>query len=122
MEIDHTTDAVRPRWRKQLIPNIVDHLAEVEPDKLYAEYPISTASYDEGYRKITYAAFANAINGVAWWLQETLGPGRHSEALAYIGPNDLRYPALILGAIKAGYMVCRPCHNHKLQASEAHRL
>lgn len=91
----------------ELVPNIVDHLSEVRPTALYAEYPVSTLSYAEGYRKITYGDFANAINGVAWWLHETLGPGKDSEmlVLAYIGPNDLKYPALILGAVKAGYMV-----------------
>ena len=72
---------------------------------LYAEYPVSTLSYEEGYRRITYRNFANVINGIAWWLQDTLGPGQDFEALAYIGPNDLRYPALILGAAKAGYTV-----------------
>ena len=95
------------RQTGDLVPNIVDHRAKDEPDMLYAEYPVSTLSYEEGYRKITYRDFANAINGIAWWLQEVLGPGQDFEALAYIGPNDLRYPALILGAAKAGYTVYR---------------
>ena len=90
-----------------LVPNIVDQRAKYEPDMLYAEYPVSTLSYEEGYRRITYRDLANVINGIAWWLQDTLGPGQNFEALAYIGPNDLRYPALILGAAKAGYTVCQ---------------
>ena len=88
-----------------LIPDVVDQRARNEPESLYAEYPISATSYQEGYRKITYRDFANAINGVAWWLHKTLGPGKDCEPLAYIGPNDLRYPALVLGAVKAGYAV-----------------
>lgn len=92
-----------------LVPNIVDQWAQDEPERLYAEYPVSTLSYEEGYRKITYADFANAVNGVAWWLHNTLGPGRDFQTLAYIGPNDLRYPALILGAAKAGYIVKSLC-------------
>lgn len=44
------------------------------------------------------------MNGVAWWLQNSLGPGNF-ETLAYIGPDDIRIPALIVGAIKAGYVV-----------------
>jgi len=88
-----------------LVPNIVDQRAQTEPEALYAEYPVSTLSYEEGYRKITYGGFANAINGAAWWLHKNLGPGKDFETLAYIGPNDLRYPALILGAVKAGYTV-----------------
>lgn len=94
-----------PRLTGDLVPNIVDRRARDHPDMLYAEYPVSTLSYDQGYRRITYGDFANAINGLASWLQENLGPGQDFEALAYIGPNDLRYPALILAAAKAGYTV-----------------
>ncbi|PQE13474.1 NRPS-like enzyme protein [Rutstroemia sp. NJR-2017a WRK4] len=89
----------------ELTPQIVDRLARTTPDALYAEYPNSPQTYAEGYRKITYRDFANAVNGLAWWLRESLGPGDGSQVLAYIGPNDLRYPALILGAVKAGYVI-----------------
>ncbi|KAL3444616.1 acetyl-CoA synthetase-like protein [Aspergillus insuetus] len=88
--------------RTQLFPHIVDHYAAVKPDSIYAEYPVSPTSYEDGYRPITFKAFANAINGIAHWLVDQLGPG-NSEILAYMGPNDLRYPALVLGAVKAGY-------------------
>ncbi|KAF9892148.1 hypothetical protein FE257_002554 [Aspergillus nanangensis] len=88
--------------RTQLIPHVVDHYAQVKPNAIYAEYPVSPTSYADGYRPVTFRAFANAINGISWWLTETLGPGS-GEILAYVGPNDLRYPALVLGAIKAGY-------------------
>ena len=88
-----------------LIPNIVDQLAQNEPYRLYAECPISAVSYEDGYRKISYSDFANAINGMAWWLYNTLGPRSDIEVLAYIGPNDLRYPALVLSAVKAGFVV-----------------
>ncbi|KAI9927529.1 hypothetical protein MW887_003147 [Aspergillus wentii] len=88
--------------RVQLIPHIIDHYAQVRPDAVYAEYPVSPTSFDNGYRPITFKALANAVNGIAWWLKETLGQG-NGEVLAYVGGNDLRYPALVLGAIKAGY-------------------
>ncbi|PYH65836.1 acetyl-CoA synthetase-like protein [Aspergillus vadensis CBS 113365] len=88
--------------RSELLPNIFDHYAQFKPDAIYAEYPVNPMTYEEGYRPITYKALANAINGVAGWLTKTLGPGT-GETLAYLGPNDLRYPALVLGAVKAGY-------------------
>ena len=87
------------------VPNLVDKRAELTPDAIYSEYPVSTSSYDEGYRQITYKDFANAINGAARWLVDTLGPGKDFETLAYIGPNDVRHPSLILAAVKAGYKV-----------------
>lgn len=91
--------------RNETLTNIVDYRAKKTPQALYAEFPVSATSYDAGYRKINYAQIANAINGVAWWLNKTLGPGKDFETLAYIGPNDMRYNVLILGAVKAGYKV-----------------
>lgn len=92
-------------WYNELVPNIVDRVASIRPDALYALYPNSSSTYQQGYRTISYDDFANAINGMAWWLHNTLGPSTESEVLAYIGPNDVRYPALVLGAVKAGYVV-----------------
>jgi acyl-coenzyme A synthetase/AMP-(fatty) acid ligase len=73
------------------------------PRALYAEFPISSTSYKAGYRKITYCDLANAVNGVARWLEKMLGEEKNFETLAYVGPNDMRYNVMILGAVKAGY-------------------
>jgi len=89
----------------QLLNHIVDCVASSRPQTLYAEFPVSRTSYDEGCLEFTYAKFANAINIIAWWLHENLGPGNDFQTVAYIGPNDLIYPSLILGAVKAGYKV-----------------
>ncbi|KAK0506918.1 hypothetical protein JMJ35_010618 [Cladonia borealis] len=89
--------------RKQLLPNIIDGMAKTRPLALYAETPRSLTTYDAGYRKITYGALANAINGVAWLLKKSLGQGRAHQTLVYIGANDLGYVVMILGAVKAGY-------------------
>ena len=108
-----------PHCERQLVPKLVDQRAEADPDSLYAEYPVSSSSYDEGYHKITYRGLANAVNGAAWWLHRTLGPGKNFEALAYMGPNDLRYTALILAAVKAGYIVME---RRQLPQAILHRL
>ncbi|KAH8426117.1 uncharacterized protein LDX57_003859 [Aspergillus melleus] len=90
--------------RTELLPHIVDHYAKVKPDALYAEYPKSPLTYEHGYRQVTFQGLANAVNGLAAWLTEKLGPG-NGEILSYVGANDVRYPALVLGAIKAGYVM-----------------
>ncbi|KAL3493686.1 NRPS-like enzyme [Aspergillus germanicus] len=87
-----------------LLPHQIDHFAKTKPDAVYAEYPLSPTSYDLGFRLITFRDLANTVNGIAWWLARILGLG-NGEVLAYIGPNDLRYPTLVLGAIKAGYVM-----------------
>ena len=59
---------------------------------------------------------ANAINGVAWWMQQSLGPAINFETLAYFGPWDIRYILLLLGAVKAGYKVSNRFKGVYLQA------
>ena len=90
---------------KQLLNHVVDDLARTRPSAVWTEMPMSITSYEPGFRKITYRMLANSINGVAWWLQKTLGPGQDFETLAYFGPWDIRYILLLLGAVKAGYKV-----------------
>ncbi|OQE38082.1 hypothetical protein PENCOP_c009G05932 [Penicillium coprophilum] len=102
----------------ELLPHTVDYYARVKPNALYAEYPASPMSYDDGYVPITYRTFANAINGVAWWLTKTLGPGQ-GDVLTYIGPNDLRYPALVIGAVKAEYCMFLTSPRNSLAAHES---
>ena len=93
--------------RGLLIPNIVDRLAEASPNAVFAEYPKAVLTYDDGYRSVTYQQLANAINGVAKWIVDSIGYGDGYEKLAYFGPNDMRYPVLHCGAIKAGYCVSK---------------
>lgn len=102
----------------ELLPNLVDYYARVSPQRLYAEYPRSPLSYEDGYRQITYREYANAINGIAWWLLDTIGSGK-DETLAYIGPNDVRYPALVLGALKAGYCLFLLSPRNSVAANES---
>ena len=97
--------ALHTRPKEQLLNHVVDDIARENPELLYAELPVSPTSFDAGFRHVTYRDFANAINGMAWWLTCTLGPGGNFETLAYLGPNDLRHNILVLGAVKAGYKV-----------------
>lgn len=108
-----------PFEKPDILINIVDCRAKRTPRALYAEFPVSATTYEEGYKKITYEDFANAVNGAAWWLEKTLGRSENFDTLAYIGPNDLRYNVLILGAIKAGYKVS-PMLDTKETAESAH--
>ncbi|KAI9685585.1 MAG: putative NRPS-like protein biosynthetic cluster [Bathelium mastoideum] len=94
------------RRTEDLLPHILDYLATTQPNGLFAEYPISATSYSDGYHSVTYSDFANAVNGLAFWLQDSLGPPKTEyEVLTYMGPNDIHYLALVLACIKAGYIL-----------------
>ncbi|KAI1777957.1 putative NRPS-like enzyme [Hypoxylon cercidicola] len=100
------------RLQNELLPHIVDRLARDKPDAtcmrqpldIYGLWPVAPASYEAGFRKVTYAQLANIINGLAWWLVDQLGTGQ-GEALTYVGPNDVRLTAFVIAAIKAGYVL-----------------
>ena len=64
--------------------NYVDYMAQTKPEAVHSEYPNNPLSYEQGFLAINY--------------------GQH-EVLAYFGPTDIRYPALVLAAHKAGYCV-----------------
>ena len=92
-----------PRQSKKLLNHVVDEMARERPDALYAELPLSPTKFDQGFRQVSYRDLSNAINGMAWWFQHSLGPGRDFETVTYLGPNDMRHNILLLGAVKAGF-------------------
>ncbi|KAF5878579.1 putative nrps-like enzyme protein [Botrytis fragariae] len=99
-----TTKAGYFRYDKpRFLIDVLDERARVCPHALFGEYTIFPINYSQGYRKITYAQLANAVNGAAKWLTEELGPAKDFQTLSYMGWNDFRYVIFILGAVKAGY-------------------
>ncbi|KAH8429290.1 uncharacterized protein LDX57_006957 [Aspergillus melleus] len=106
MSTESTYDHFDPT--EHLLPHIVDHYAASKPDAIYAEFPRCSRDYDQGYHKITYQELAKLVNALARWLIGSIGHGCSFDALAYIGPNDVRYIALALAAAKAGYMMFFP--------------
>jgi hypothetical protein len=87
----------------QLIPTLLDETAALNPDKPFAEIPISPTGYDLGIRKVTYRKLANAVNAISHWITNTLGPGERFPTISYLGPNDLSHNVVLLASIKAGY-------------------
>ncbi|KAJ8108999.1 hypothetical protein ONZ43_g6259 [Nemania bipapillata] len=100
--MDHSTIS---QWQGDLLPHIVDRLATQKPDGIYGLWPIAPSSYEAGFRQITYAQLGNIVNGLARWIIDNVGMGSGEDVLAYIGPNDVRYFALVLAATKAGHVV-----------------
>ncbi|ROV92215.1 hypothetical protein VMCG_09323 [Cytospora schulzeri] len=118
------------RWHDDLLPHVVDRLARERPHTEYAEWVTGSSVV-----AVNYAQLANIVNGLAWWLVEQLGGpgpyGPHADVLTYVGPNDVRYSALVLAAIKTGYVVrillsphyvlCFPYSSRIVDCTAAHR-
>jgi acyl-CoA synthetase (AMP-forming)/AMP-acid ligase II len=108
MDLDRKVDPPpRPHpGNRTFLPSIVDRIAREDPSAVYIDCPALPTSYGAGYRSVTYSLLANAVNGAAEWLVDSLGGrGKDFETIAYIGPNDPRYYIFVLGAVKAGYKV-----------------
>lgn len=95
------------KWQRELLPQMVDRLARETPDTVYAIWPPVVDDHEALSRTISYAQFANVINGLVRFLLKQLGHGA-GQVLTYIGPNDVRLTALVLASIKAGYTVSCP--------------
>jgi acyl-CoA synthetase (AMP-forming)/AMP-acid ligase II len=87
-------------------PTLVDERAFAHPDKTFAIIPKS-GKLEDGFRDLTYAELARAVDKASWWLDEHLGPEANTlEMYVYMGSPDFRYALLMLGAMKTRRQVC----------------
>ncbi len=93
-------------YGQRLIPHLIDDIAHHDASRTFCSLAKSS-NIPDGLQDITYGAFANAINGLAWWIEENLGKTSTFETLSYIGPPDLRYIVLTIAAQKTGYKARR---------------
>ncbi|ROV87578.1 hypothetical protein VMCG_10605 [Cytospora schulzeri] len=80
---------------QRLLPRVVDHYTQTHPSRVYATIPASATDLSNGFRDVTMAKLAAILEGI-------LGVG-HLNAIAYIGPADIRYAAMFLAAVQCGY-------------------
>src|ERR1700712_1775099 len=90
---------------KRLLPQVFDEKSKTDPHGIFAKVPMSSKTYKEGFRGITFFEMANAINYVARLLEERFGKGKGFETITYIGPNDPAYNIVLMAGIKTGYKV-----------------
>ena len=70
---------------QRLLHLTVDEIAVNSPGRIWAAIPRSTTLSD-GYRDISFAALANAINRLSWFLESRIGRSKSFETVAYLGP------------------------------------
>ncbi|KAK4652282.1 putative NRPS-like protein biosynthetic cluster [Podospora pseudocomata] len=85
---------------------VVDELAAEVPHDTWVKIPSSTTKIEEiTWQNFTFQQLGQAVDRLAHWIDKHLGPadlGR-DESLAYTGINDIRYPIVILAALKTGH-------------------
>ncbi|KIW12711.1 hypothetical protein PV08_09989 [Exophiala spinifera] len=101
---------------QQLLPIILDRRARDTPDNVFAKVPRSPTSYRDGFRAVKYSELVNAINQVAWLIEQGFGKGNGFPTITYLGPSDLRYSIVVVAAIKAGYKTFLPSPRNSISA------
>src|SRR6187402_1666980 len=89
-------------YGRRLVPVTIDEIAHETPDRVFTLIPRSS-NLQDGYMNVTYGVFARAVDRASAWLEVTFGRSESFETLAYIGPFDLRYYIVVLGATKVGF-------------------
>lgn len=90
---------------QQLLPNVLERRAKVNPEGTFAKVPKSATTYELGFRTVTNLELHDAVNQVCWLLEKCWGKGQGFPTVAYMGPTDLRYSMVVLAGIKTGYKV-----------------
>lgn len=91
---------------KRLLPALIDDIAGSDPERVFASLSLKEPS--AGFRDVSFADLAKAIDRCSWWVKEQLGCSNSFETLAYIGPLDLLYHILAFACVKTGYKVGEP--------------
>ncbi|KAI6914630.1 acetyl-CoA synthetase-like protein [Hortaea werneckii] len=75
---------------ERTIPATIDEIAKATPDQKWATYAESRERFERGQlRTVTFGELANAIDRLAWHLDEALSTRTDKETVGYIGPNDI---------------------------------
>ena len=91
-----------PDISRELLPVVLDRVARQSPEAIFV-----TVASGNGNNTITFRQYANAVSGVAWFLENKIGKGHNDEGLAYFGTGggDIYYAILFIAAVKVGYYV-----------------
>ncbi|KAI6277870.1 hypothetical protein MCOR14_004263 [Pyricularia oryzae] len=88
-----------------LLPDRLEQLAAQEPDRIWVSYAVSQDVARDGFRNLTLAQYARAVDRLAWHIESTMGRSSTFSTFLYFGLTDVRYAIVLLAAIKTGHKV-----------------
>jgi acyl-CoA synthetase (AMP-forming)/AMP-acid ligase II len=84
---------------------VVDRLAAEVPHDVWVKEPVSSDHGPTIWRDISWLQLRMAVDSMACWMENKLGLGAGDQPVAYTGVNDIRFPIVIMAALKCGYKV-----------------
>jgi acyl-coenzyme A synthetase/AMP-(fatty) acid ligase len=97
-------EPTNPYIQGKLLVGTLEEKAKWTPNETFMRYP-GIDWETKGYEIITWSQYAQAIDKVAYWLDDQLGKTTCADTIAYFGPNDPRYAILMPATIKTGRKV-----------------
>ena len=67
-----------------VLPHTVENLAKECPNETWITSP-KDPGLKTGWQHVTYQELANAVDGMARWLEQHLGAGNGQQVVSYIG-------------------------------------
>jgi hypothetical protein len=83
---------------------VLDSFAASDPTRLYTAIP-KTSNMNGGFRDISIADMARAVNFMAQSIEDRFGRGDKFETISFMVVSDLRGPVTFLASVKYGYKV-----------------
>ena len=104
-EMASLTSVPTQLYGRRILPQVLDELADLTPERLYAAIPRSNSDLSQGFRDVSFKEMSNGANYLAHWIRKHCGQSQAFETICYIGIPDLRSAAVFLAAVKCGYKV-----------------
>jgi hypothetical protein len=82
-------------YGKRLLPNIVDHAAVLEPERLI-RVQAKSSDISDGFNHLTMKDLSHASNFTAYLIESQIGKSHNFETISFIGAGDFRYLSLNL--------------------------
>ncbi len=100
-----TTPAeIAQAYGRRLMHKVLDDVALAKPERPLAAI-MKTSKVEDGFRDVSFAEVANAVNVMAHEIERRSGKSQDFETLTYFGIPDLRYQIMFLAGVKCGYKV-----------------
>ncbi|GKT43440.1 non-canonical non-ribosomal peptide synthetase FUB8 [Colletotrichum spaethianum] len=99
---------------QRLITHVLDDAKAQEPDRVWASYAISKDIAKDGFRDITIAQLAKAVDRLAWHIDSAIGKSTIFETIVYFGLPDVRYAMILMAVAKTGHKVLNCSHFNSL--------
>lgn len=104
---------------ERLLPHVIDAHAKFDPERVWASIARST-DLSQGFWDVKFRELARAVNNLAWYIHDRIGPGKNFETIGLVGIFDIRYALFLFASIKCGYKVSVAAHLFSSRNVEAY--